>query len=312
MPSILPGEVRIEVRSVGLSAIDISIWRGEYDVQLPLILGHEISGFIHESSVPGIEPGTYVTTEVDTFCGTCWYCRHNLRHHCKSRTTLGVTRDGGLAEYLTVLADMVHILPDQVDSVTGVFVHPVATALETVNRVPPEHDEPVAVIGTGKIGLIISQVYEAFGAEPFVVGRNQWKLGLARQIGIRHVINNRDSGWKNAILDATEGVGARVVVEATGTVEGLRDALEVVRNGGTVVLKSIHSQAIPVQAQELVSREITLIGTRAGPFDEAIDLLAKGRVEVKRLVSAQFPLDEGERAFEYATKPDVTKVIINV
>ena len=191
-------------------------------------------------------------------------------------------------------------------------MEPVAAAIETVRREPPERGEPVAILGTGKVGLIVAQVYEVYGAEPYLLGNNQWKLGLARQIGMKNVLNVGDPDWKEVLLNATEGVGPRIIVDATGTPEALRTAMDLVRSGGTIVMRSAHRDNLPVSAFEMVTKEISLVGTRTGGYKQAIDLLAKGRIEVKRLVSKQFPLDEGERAFEYAAGPDSIKVIINV
>ncbi|HDD67539.1 MAG TPA: alcohol dehydrogenase [Candidatus Thorarchaeota archaeon] len=312
MPSIMPGEVRIEVRSVGICTTDIAIWRGEYEVELPLILGHEITGVVHESSVPELEPGTPVTTEIDVYCGRCWFCRHGQPHHCPERKTLGVTTDGGLAEYVSVPSDLVHALPPSVDTVTGVFTEPLASAIETVRRAEAEKDEVVVVLGTGKIGLLVAQAYDAYGAEVYLVGRNQWKLGLARRIGLRYAINTNSHDWKDQILDVTSGVGPRVVVEATGTPDGMAMALNLVRPGGIIAVKSIHGATFPVSVAEIVRKEITLIGSRSGPFDVALDMLDKGRIEVKSLISAQFALDDGAKAFEYASRPEATKVVINI
>ncbi|TFG06226.1 hypothetical protein EU538_10555, partial [Candidatus Thorarchaeota archaeon] len=207
IPPVLPGEVRIEVRSVGICRTDISMWNGDLDVPLPLVLGHEIGGVVHESSVPDLLPGTPVTTEIDMTCGRCWYCRHDMKHLCEERETLGVTVDGGLSEYLSVPADLVHVLSEGVDTTTATFVEPLASAIETWKRTPAEDDEPIAVIGTGKIGILTAQVYDAFGADVYLVGRNKFQLGLARQLGLLNTVNTSKTAWRDELLKATRGVG---------------------------------------------------------------------------------------------------------
>ncbi|MFW9794934.1 MAG: alcohol dehydrogenase catalytic domain-containing protein, partial [Candidatus Thorarchaeota archaeon] len=141
IPPLMPGDVRIEVRSVGICGTDIAIWKGDYDVKLPLILGHEIAGVVHESSVPEIVPGTICTTEIDVSCGRCWYCRVGERSRCADREILGITRDGGLSEYISVPADSIHTLPESVDVVSGTFVEPLASAIQTQTDSPAEQDE---------------------------------------------------------------------------------------------------------------------------------------------------------------------------
>jgi alcohol dehydrogenase len=312
MPPVLPGEVRIEVRSVGVCGTDLSIWRGDYETKLPIVLGHEISGVVHESSVPGIDTGTPVTTEIDVPCGRCWYCQHDLRQYCSNREVLGITTDGGLSEYISVPAELVHSLPPGVDMTSGTFVEPLASALRTEAVAPAEEGEQVLIIGSGKIALLLAQVYDASGAEVHIVGRNIWQLGLARQLGLMNTIDTTNSDWRRVVLKATSGVGPRIVIEATGNTDGLAMALSVVRNGGVVGLKSMHGCEYGLDSTAVVNKELTIFGSSRGPFKQAIEMLAKGRIEVKRLISRQFGLEDGLKAFEYASQPSVTKVMINL
>ncbi len=311
-PPLMPGDVRIEVRSVGICGTDLAIWRGEYEVELPIILGHEIAGVIHESSVPELKHGTVVTTEVEVSCARCWYCRHAQRRHCKEKEVLGVTADGGMAEYLSVPAELVHPLPEGVDATAGVFVEPLASAIKTYEQSPAEPNEPVVVIGSGKLGLLVAQVYDAYGANVIVVGRNRWQLGLVRQLGIPNTISSEDTDWKEKVLDTTTDAGPRIVVETTGNSDGLRMGLDIVRSGGNIALKSMYNEKFEIDPTDLVRRDLTLYGTSAGPFDKAIDILDKGRIEVKRLITRNFKLEDGAKAFEFAAEPNTTKVVIDI
>jgi threonine dehydrogenase-like Zn-dependent dehydrogenase len=308
----MPGNVRIEVRTVGICATDIAIWKGEYEANLPLVLGHEIAGVIHESSVPELRPGTAVTTEVDVPCSKCWYCRHNQTAHCKNKEVLGITTDGGLAEFVSVPAELVHSLPEGIDISTGIFIEPLASAIETCQRAPVAQDEPVVIIGSGKIGLLVAQVYDAYGANVVVVDKNRWQLGLVRQLGIPNTVNTNDSNWKEKILDLTTDVGPRVVIESTSNIAGITMALDLVRDGGRIGLKSIHGETVDLNPSEIVQRELTLFGNFAGPFKKAVDMLDKGRIEVKRLITKEFKLEDGSKAFEFASEPNTTKVVINI
>lgn len=312
IPPLMPGDVRIEVRSVGICGTDLAIWKGDYEAPLPIVLGHEIAGAVHESSVPDLKPDTIVTTEVDISCGRCWYCRTDNRHHCADKQVLGVTRDGGLSEFISVPADLVHPLPAGIDVMSGTFVEPLASAIKTMTDSPVDEGEPMLVIGSGKVALLMAQVYDAHGADVYIVGRNRWQLGLARQLGLMNTIDINESDWKKEILAVTHGVGPRVVAEATGNVEGFRMALDIVRNGGTINLKSMHGRDFVFDPSDIVAKEIRISGVSSGPFDKAIEMLKRGRIEVKRLVSKSFRLEEGAKAFEYADQPSVTKVVINI
>ncbi|RLI55643.1 MAG: hypothetical protein DRO87_08745 [Candidatus Thorarchaeota archaeon] len=312
IPPVMPGHVRMEVRSVGICGTDLAIWRGDYETKLPIVLGHEIAGAVHETSGVDIEPGTLVTTEIDVSCGRCWYCQHNMNHYCQDREILGVTTDGGLSEFITVPAELVHTLPEGVDTDAATFVEPLASAIKTVEAVPVQKEEMVLVLGSGKIALLLAQVYDAAGADVHIVGRNRWQLGLARQLGLMNTYDVNSSSWKEKILDETSGVGPRVVVEATGNIDGFNIALELVRNGGVIALKSMHGCQYSLDPTDIVNRELTVFGTSRGPFDKAIAMLNRGRIEVKRLISKEFKLEDGANAFEYASQPSVTKVMINI
>ncbi|MFW9786880.1 MAG: zinc-binding dehydrogenase [Candidatus Thorarchaeota archaeon] len=312
IPPLMPGDVRIEIRSVGICGTDLAIWKGDYEAPLPIVLGHEIAGAVHESSVPDIVPGTIVTTELDIACGRCWYCRTGNRHHCADKEVLGITRDGGLSEYISVPAELIHPLPAGVDVVSGTFVEPLASAIKTALVSPAEEGEAVLIIGSGKIALLQAQVYDASGADVYIVGRNRWQLGLARQLGLMSTLDVSNENWKNKILEVTHGVGPRIVVEATGNTDGIGMAFDIVRNGGTINLKSMHGCDFQIDPSSIVSKELTINGASSGPYDKAIEMLQLGRIEVKRLVSKSFSLEEGPKAFEHAAQPSVTKVVINI
>lgn len=312
MPPVMPGDVRIEVRSVGICGTDIAIWKGDYEAELPIVLGHEFAGVIHESSVRDILPGTLVTSDIDISCGRCWYCRTGARHNCPNKEVLGLTRDGGLSEYISVPADLIHPLPLGVDTTDATFVEPLASAIKTYQQAPAAEDEPILILGSGKLALLLAQVYDANGATVHLVGRNRWQLGLARQLGFQHTYDTIENDWKKEILKITHGVGPRLVIEATGNIDGISMAIDIVRNGGIIALKSMHGCEFPFDPSILVNKELTLFGASRGPFDEAIDMLSKGRIEVKKLITKEFKLEDGNKAFEYALQPTVTKVILNI
>jgi alcohol dehydrogenase len=312
MPPVMPGDVRIEIRSVGICGTDIAIWKGEYDAELPIVLGHEFAGVIHESSVPDILPGTLVTSDIDISCGRCWYCRLGERHNCPHKEVLGMTRDGGLSEYVSVPAELVYPLPMGVTTTEATFVEPLASAIKTHQQVPVKDDELVLILGSGKLALLLAQVYDANGANVHIVGRNRWQLGLAKQLGFQNTYDTSEKDWKSKIMKLTHDVGPRVVVEATGNTDGIIMAIDIVRNGGIIALKSMHGFEFPFDPSILVNKELTLYGASRGPFNQAIDMLSKGRIEVKKLITKMFKLEDGAKAFEFAAQPAVTKVLVNI
>jgi alcohol dehydrogenase len=281
-------------------------------VVLILQYGKVIFKLIHESTVPELNPGSLVTCEIDLFCGRCWYCQNNFKHLCTSKGTLGLTVDGGLSEYISVPVENIHTLPYGIDAISGTFVEPLASAISTFEKYPIKEDEPVVVIGSGKLGLLLAQVLDLFGANVFVIGRNQIQLGLVRRLGLSNIINITEENWKKSILAATNGIGARIVAEATGNPDGLKMALDIVRSGGIIAAKSMHGLPVEIDSTQLVDREITIHGSSRGDFEKAIEILSKGRIEVKQLVSKQFKLEDGAKAFEYASQPGVNKVIVNI
>jgi alcohol dehydrogenase len=312
MPPAMPGEARIEIRSVGICGTDIAIWKGDFKAQLPLVLGHEFTGVIHESTDSELNPGTLVTSEIDLFCGRCWYCQNNLRHLCIAKETLGISADGGLSEYISVPVENIHPLPEGVDALSGTFVEPLASTISTFEKYPIKPDETVIVIGSGKLGILLAQVLDVYGANVYVIGRNRLQLGLVRRLGLRNTINITEENWKKAVYKVTDGVGPRIVAEATGNPDGLKMASEIVRSGGVIAAKSMHGMPVQIDPTHLVDREITLFGSSRGDFRKAIEMLSQGRVEVKQLISRQFKLEDGAKAFEYASQPGVGKVIVNI
>jgi threonine dehydrogenase-like Zn-dependent dehydrogenase len=162
------------------------------------------------------------------------------------------------------------------------------------------------------MALLTAQVYDAHGANVQITAASQRELGLARQLGFTKTINTATKDWERETLRLTHDAGPRVIIEATGTAKGLETSLRVVRSQGVVALVSILGHMLPVDSSKIVDREIQVLGVSRGPFDKAIDMLVKGRIEVGRLISRHFNLEEGARAFEYASQPDVQKVIVTL
>ena len=288
----------MRVHQAGICNTDLELVRGYYPYTG--ILGHEFVGTVAQ----GPEPlrGRRVVGEINAVCGSCGACRAGRRTHCERRTVLGIVgRHGAFAEYLTLPADNLHAVPDEVSTDAATFTEPLAAALEIQEQVPLHPGDRVLVVGDGKLGQLIAQTLSLAPCDLLVVGRHPSKLALLARRGVR-------TGGP----DTLDPGAFDVVVECTGNRDGLAAALSAVRPRGTLVLKSTYAGAVTLEASRIVVNELTLVGSRCGPFAPALRLLAERRVEVEPLIHARYPLREGLAAFEHAARPGVLKVVLEV
>ena len=297
-PSLPAGEARIRVRLAGICNTDLELARGYYPFDG--IPGHEFVGVVE--AAPGAEAwvGRRVVGEINASCGACAACVAARPTHCERRTVLGIrSRNGAFAEALALPVANLHAVPDQVPDDVAVFVEPLAAALEIQQQVRIEAGAQVVVIGDGKLGQLVARTLALTDCALTVVGRHASKLELLAAAGI---------ATRSAA--ALEGRRADVVVECTGNEEGLALALGTVRPHGTVVLKSTYRGETRLNASAVVVDEITLVGSRCGPFAPALELLAAGRIDPRSLIHARYGLDDALAAFEHAARPGVLKVLL--
>jgi threonine dehydrogenase-like Zn-dependent dehydrogenase len=301
-PTLPQGEALVRVLQAGVCNTDLELVKGY--MHFTGVPGHEFVGVVEQAVGREELIGQRVTGEINAACGACETCRANRPTHCPQRTTLGIDRrDGALADYLTLPFENLHPLPDSVSDDQAVFVEPLAAACEILEQVKILPTDHVAVIGDGKLGLLCSQVVALTACELIAVGRHAEKLQILQQRGI--VTTTDPNALKAASLD--------VVVEATGTPSGFALARQLVRPRGTIVLKSTYQgEALPVNLTAIVVDELTLIGSRCGPFEPAMRLLANRQVEVESLIQARFTLDHGLAAFERAARKGTLKVIVTM
>lgn len=251
--------------------------------------GHEFVGVVEEVTSAGDQAwvGKRVAAEISVGCGRCDWCRGGVKEHCLQRSVVGIRgRAGAFADFVSVPTGNLHELPDAIDDQTAVFVEPTAAACRILEQVPLERGSRVAVLGDGRMGLLTAQVIRTVTPDVTVFGRHEHKLNVARRLGF-----------------ATHGDQPfDVVVDATGRPEGLQRAIDLVRPRGTIVLKStIHGESA-LAPWPIVVNEVTVVGSRCGPFLPAIELLASGAVQVKPLVSRVESLEKYEDAFEAARR----------
>lgn len=298
------GEALVRVTLAGICNTDIELARGYMAYRG--VPGHEFVGVVEAAPDPSWV-GARVVGEINAFCGECKTCRAGRPTHCPNRTTLGIAgRDGAFADYLTLPVRNLHRVPDGVSDEEAVFTEPLAAALEILEQSHVRPTDRVVVLGDGKLGLLVAQAL-ANAADVTAIGRHAAKLDILARRGIRVSVGGADVA-----------PGADVVVEATGNVDGFRLARCLVRPRGTLVLKSTFAGDLaPLLNGDgmnflsaLVVDEIALIGSRCGPFAPALRLLAEGRVDVRSLIHARYPLGDALAAFDHAQRPGVLKVLV--
>jgi threonine dehydrogenase-like Zn-dependent dehydrogenase len=212
-----------------------------------------------------------------------------------------VNRNGAFAEYLCLPIENLHRVPDNVPTDVATFTEPVAAALEIQQQVTVSPAERVLVVGDGKLGQLVAQTLAVTGCDLLVVGRHQEKLANLAARGIQ-------TGLEDGVADRAFDLS----VECTGNPAGFAIARRALRPRGTLVLKSTYAGQLTFDASSLVVDEITLIGSRCGPFPAALDLLASGQMDVEPLIHARYPLSEGLAAFEQASTKGVLKVLLDI
>jgi len=294
-PVLGPDEALLEVLRAGICATDRAIVAGY--AGFAGTLGHEMVGTVRSCPAARHWEGKRAVAEINVTCGSCARCRAGERTHCERRSVLGIRgRDGAFAERIAVPIANLHAVPQDVSDTQAVFAEPLAAALRIAEQVAIARGCRVTVVGDGKLGLLVAAVLVELGAAVHVVGRHEHKLRIAHGFGARI-----EGSPANADQD--------VVVEATGSAEGLTEALARVRPRGTVVLKSTLPGLTQVGLERVVVDEIDIVGSRCGPMDSAVEWLRK--LDLQPLIAATYPLSEGVLAFEHARRRGVLKVLLD-
>ncbi len=297
-PARPPGYALIRTLVAGICNTDLELQRGYYGFSgTP---GHEFAGEVIEADNPKL-PGKRVVGEINLACGACSYCRRNLGRHCPNRTVLGIVRHpGAFQEFFTLPERNLHVIPDSILTESAVFIEPLAAACEILDQVRVHAGEQVAVLGDGKLGLLVSQVLHVHGAKVLLFGRHRDKLLIAERAGV-------DTASVTATVPEAE---FDFVVDATGSREGLRSAVKMVKPRGTVILKSTVHGEVALDTAPVIVNEITLVGSRCGRFEPAMELLRLGTVRVANLIADRFPLADAPKAFARAAEKGVLKVLL--
>ena len=294
------GDTLLRVRQAGVCATDLEITRGYMGYKG--VLGHEFVAEVVSSPDKDLV-GHRVAGEINVGCGRCDLCLSGLSSHCRARSVLGIlNHDGAFADFVRLPAMNLHMLPKTVDDDQAVFIEPLAAAFQVLKQIKLDGRKWVTVLGDGRLGLLVAQVLRNAGCPVRLIGKHPEKLAMCEKWQIR----------SRPLEDIAPRHDQDVVVDCTGSASGFELAMQVVRPRGTIVLKSTFAAGKPLNLAPLVIDEINVVGSRCGPFREAIRALAEKQIDVASLITRRMKLEQGVEAMELAGRPGVLKVILTM
>lgn len=293
LPIRKSGESLLKITLAAVCTTDKEILKG-YRPDFQGVMGHEFTAVVAESDNDALV-GKRVVGEINEVCHECLYCKTRREHHCINRKTPGLSRDGCFAEYMVLKDENLHVIPDELPDEVAIYTEPLAAAYEIMEQVEFEPGTPACVIGDGRLALCVAQVLHQHGAKLTVVGKHEEKLQLFEPYAKTELLDNI-----TMVANDPEGTGAtiepyEIVVEATGSASGMELALKLVRSMGTIVLKSTYSGGADLDLSIIPVRELTVVGSRCGPFDKALDGLASGVIKLPEI--DLYDLSEHDKAF---------------
>jgi threonine dehydrogenase-like Zn-dependent dehydrogenase len=294
------GDTLLKVRLAGICATDLEITRGYMNFRG--VLGHEFVADVVSSPDKRLV-GQRVVGEINCVCARCDLCVSGLSNHCRNRSVLGIlNHDGAFAEYVRLPSINLHVLPKTIDDDSAVFVEPLAAAHQILKQIKLDGRKWVTVLGDGRLGLLVAQVLRNVDCPVRMIGRHPDKLALCEKWQIR----------SRALTDIVPRHDQDVIVDCTGSANGFELAMQMVRPRGTIVLKSTVAVGKAINLAPIVIDEITVIGSRCGPFREAIKSLADKSVDVVSLINRRMKLEQGVEAMDLAGRPGVLKVLLSL
>jgi len=297
-PKPQTGEALVKVSMAGICGTDLEILQGYMSYEG--VLGHEFVGVVVESKNKDLI-GKRVVGEINVGCEKCDSCKKGMQRHCPNRSVLGIlNRDGAFAEFLSLPEKNLHVIPDSITDKQAVFVEPIAAAFEIKEQVLLKPDWHVAIVGDGRLSQLIISVLKTSCSDITCFGRHQNKLDRLEKLGIKTKIG----------IEPVEEFSYDLVVEATGSNSGFLDSMKLVKPKGTVILKSTIASKENLDLTPAVVNEITLVGSRCGPFRPAINALASGMISVDGLIDSEYPLEKFNEAFDKAKNSKTLKVVL--
>ncbi len=314
MPEFSPYEVLIQVRAVGICGSDVRIYHEIIPGRKKIVIGHELAGEIVDmgEKVHGFRKGDRVATAICIGCGICRYCRRGYLNLCDKLEEIGVTVDGGMAEYVSVPARNVHRLADPVSFEEAALADPLSCSIRGLEMVSIQKDSWLTILGPGTIGLLALQIAKkVLRAKVIVTGTRDDRLELARELGADHIINVNQTDPIKAILEITDG-GADFAFEATGQGKALEDAFFSTKRNGSVVALTVHKK-VQINMEPVIRSELKVFGSicyNYKEFDQALDLIQKKKIDLGHYTRHIFPLREIDQAFAFAIARKGLKVIV--
>lgn len=316
-PSVKPGEALVRVHACGVCGTDIHIYEGTMPwARLPLIPGHELSGVVVEvgEAVQGLKPGDDVAVDPNMTCGTCRYCRRGRRNLCPNLEAIGVTTDGGFAEYVVAPATQLYKVPKGLSLEEAAFAEPVSCCVHGFTRLSLQPGDDVLIVGAGPIGLIHLQLAKRCGAGRVIVSDvNEKRLKLASQLGADLTVNPSEERLSERVRLFLDGKGVEAAIDAAGGSTPLDLALSCLEPGGSLLVFGVapENDLWRIKPYDLYRREFMITGSFINPYemDRALNLLASGAVKVKPLISHVIRLEALERVLRREV-PDTLKVLV--
>jgi len=322
-PVIESNEVLVKVKAVGICGSDVHGMDGSTGRrQPPIIMGHEASGEIVEVGkvVSKWQVGDRVTFDSTIYPLNDWYTLQGHYNLSDNRKVFGVSpkeykRHGAFAEYVAVPAHILYKLPNNVSFEQAAFVEPVAVAAHSINISKIQAGQSAMVIGTGMVGMFVVKMLEIAGANPIIaIDVDEEKLKLSKEFGATHILNSNDQNLTDKIIQLTKNRGADFGFEVVGISETVNLCINNLRKGGTAILVGNLSPEVKIPLQKIVTTELSVLGSCAinGEYEMVLDLMASGRIEVNKMISAVAPLSEGAYWFNrlYNKEPGLNKVIL--
>lgn len=313
------GEVQLKVSHSGICGTDLHIFHGVMDarVKMPQIMGHEMSGIVHQlgENVEGFKVGDRVAVMPLDPCGNCPACQAGHSHICHNLKFLGIDTPGAFQSYWTVPAHTLHRLPDTLSLLHGALIEPLAVACHDVRLAEVQAGDYVVVLGGGPIGMLIAMVAKEAGATVALSEINPYRVDLARSLGFE-AVNPNDSDLVDHVLQQTNGAGADIVFEVSGSAAGSKVMTDLLRTRGLAVVVAIFGQPQPVDLFRFFWRELRMIGVRvyeSEDFQRAINLAASGKLPLDQLITSVRPLDGLKAGFEEMEKGgNVMKILLEI
>ena len=311
MPVREKGMALLKIKAAGICGSDIGAYRGVNNlVSYPRIIGHELAGEIVEiddDNPKGLKVGDRVVVDPYLYCGHCYPCSLKRTNCCEDLKVLGVHVDGGMAEYFVHPADMLIPIPEGMSWELAPLSEPLTIALHALHRGQLKAGMHMAINGAGAIGLLAALAAIAYGAEPILIDLVEERLEYARKQGVKHTINLKTQELIPTIREITGGRMAEVVMEASGANVAIRNTLDMASYAGTIVLTGWPKSETPLPTDMITKKELDIRGSRtsAGEFEEALELISSGKVDVAAVLSKVVSLDEAADAVvELSEHPD--------